>query len=574
MAIDNLRYRQLQFVGARILQARELNWLQEMDQGVAVTDNETPVDGQLQSQYRQGATYNVTASVAGLVVTLAPTDGINPMLIFVRDRWEIYPRNNDDVTDTPTGTHPANHTITLTNVETKIYLNWELRIRTGGLTGDDPSLTDVITNEAVASAGELILHISDTDTSAASLNAGQLAKNTSPVPLFVFTNNGTSLIPVVTDNVLAQSRATMTHSGFVTTTTTTPTVVSTDDPRMTDSRSPADGSVHDSSIRMPLPPGGTNADGTPIYTLHSTLGDGLDIGGVNAAKIVYVAGTQLVSDFIGWVKIQVTNLLSSFAAHFTAALGQGNTHPIPTAAQVGATPLSHVGQPLGLSTSHPPVVNANSGGFRMNRTVGGGAAYDAGFGIFDPGGIVKVSLNHDGDIRSNASGAYTSNIYGSLYLISTIAAALTQHVNQVSHANPHGLAAIDIGAVDKAYVDTTDTNILAASKNFTNSLFATGFGISLGYNGYIKLPTALGGLIVQWCQGAAVGSDNTQNVFFPIAFPHVCLTVQTSTITSNTNIVKAWGILSITNSYVGLQFMRRGDEGSFSETPMVLAIGY
>src|SRR5208337_411593 len=157
MAINRIRYRQLDFIGTRILQARELNWIQEMSQGVAVTDNETPVDGQLQAQFRQGAMYNVTVGIAGLVVTLSATDGINPMMIFVRDRWEIFPGSNDDCTDNAHGVRPGNAAITLASIETEIYLNWELVIRTGGLTGDDPSLTDAITNEAVASAGELII---------------------------------------------------------------------------------------------------------------------------------------------------------------------------------------------------------------------------------------------------------------------------------------------------------------------------------------------------------------------------------------------------------------------------------
>src|SRR5271166_1641313 len=193
MAINRIRYRQLDFIGARILQARELNWVQEMAQGVAVTDNETPVDGQLQAQFRQGAMYNVTVTVSTLSVTLSATNGSLPMMIFVRDRWENFPGANDDCTDTPNGTRPGNATMTLTGSETAVFLNWELVIRTGGLTGDDPSLTDATTNEAVASAGELILHLSDVDTSGNALSGSQLAKNTSPIPLLSFTNSGTNL---------------------------------------------------------------------------------------------------------------------------------------------------------------------------------------------------------------------------------------------------------------------------------------------------------------------------------------------------------------------------------------------
>lgn len=466
MSVDRTRYRQLDFIGARILQARELNWLQEMQQGVAVSDNETPVSGQLQSMFRQGALYNVAIGVAGLVVTLSAADGVNPMMIFVRDRWEIFPSNNDDTTDN-TGTYSGNHTITLTGSEVKVYLNWELKIRTGGLAGDDVSLTDATTNQAVASAGELILHLSDVDTSGVSLSVSQLAKNTAPIPLLTFTNSGTALTLVPTDNVLAQAYANVTKGGLVKTTTSSGIVVSTDDPRMTDGRPAADGSVHDASVRVPTAAGGTNSDGTPTYNLSG------DIGGISAAKLVWITGTQLVSDFLGWIKAQVNNLQTAFNSHYTAALGAINTHPVPTAAQVGAAPQSHVGQALGLVTSHPPVVNQDSQGFRVNRSGGGGSVDDPGYGIFVSGASI-VALNHDGDVSSNKAAAFTATpggslASGSLKHLSLIAQVLSQHVNQISHANPHGLAAGDIGAATTGYVDTAVAAILAASENYTNS---------------------------------------------------------------------------------------------------------
>ena len=102
---------------------------------------------------------------------------------------------------------------------------------------------------------------------------------------------------------------------------------------MSDTRDATDGSVHDASVRTPVGTGGTNADGTPTYDL------GTDIGGINAAKIVYEAGTQLVSDFIGWMKIQFNALLANFNSHYQAPLGLSNTHPIPTASPGGRRPI-------------------------------------------------------------------------------------------------------------------------------------------------------------------------------------------------------------------------------------------
>lgn len=473
MSIDRTRYRQLDFIGSRILQARELNWLQEIDQGVAVSDNETSVSGQLQSVYRQGALFNVTVNTSGLVVTLSATNPAKPMMIFVRNQWEIFPGNNDDVTDA-IGTFTGNHSITLSSTNTNVFLNWELKIRTGGLTGDDSSLTDATTNEAVASAGELILHLSTTDTSASSLSPDQLAKNVSPISVLTFSNTGSVITYLPQDNVAAQAKASSVTSGLVKATTDNPIVVSTDDPRMTDTRPAADGSVHDASVRVPVPAGGTNADGTPTYNLSS------DIGGISAAKIIYLTGTQLVSDAISWIKGQINSLLSRYNAHETAGLGLSNTHPIPTAAQVGATPLSHVGLALNLPTSHPAVVNQDSGGMKVNRSGSGGAVDDPAFGVF-VGGSPIVSINHDGDVSSNAASAFTASPGGSLASgalkhMSLIAQVLSQHVNQVSHANPHGLTAADIGAASISYVDTAVANVLAAAENYANSINA---GMSL-----------------------------------------------------------------------------------------------
>lgn len=516
MAIDRTRYRQLEFVGARILQARELNWLQEMAQGFSVTDDETPVSGMLSQMYRQGSTRNITVGISGLNVTLSATNSSLPMLIFVRDRWETFPGQNDDTTGTG-GTQPGNNTMTLGTTDTNIFLNWELRIRTGGLTGDDPSLTDSTTNEAVASAGELILHLSNVDTSSTPLAGNQLAKNTQAISLLDFTNSTTLLTLVPQDNAISSAEGTISSGGLVRTTTSTSIVVSTDDPRMTDGRSAADGSVHDSTVRLPVAAGGTNANGTPTYQLP--IDGGTDIGGISGAKIVLLATTQLLEDGWNWLVGSFNSLLTAFNAHATAALGLSNTHPIPTAAQVGATPLSHVGQPLGLSTSHPATTNVSSGGFRVNRGVpGGGSVMDPGYGIFDSSSIDLASLNHDGDIYSSlaqlssVSGVSApATTTGALGLMSVMAKVLAQHVNQnpgSGNFNPHNTSAGQLGALTLS--------------NFSQSLTS---------NGYTVFPN---GLIIQW--GLATGISNGSTVTFPRSFVHAGLIVLAQGVGGSVNI--------------------------------------
>lgn len=514
MAVDRTRYRQLEFIGERILQARELNWIQEMDENVFVMDDETPVSGILQTIYRQGATFNVAVSTVGLNVTINPIDSSIPMYIFVRDRWEIFPSQNDDCTDFVNGTVAGNSTMTLIGSQNTVYLNWELRIRTGGLIGDDPVLTDTLTNEATANAGELILHLNVVDTSGAPLGTDQLATNTASIPLFVFTNNSTSLTLIRTDNIQNQALATEFTSGLVKTTTNTPVVVSTDDPRLGSAGSLADGSVHDSTVRIPTPFGGVNSNGTTVYRLPEDGGS--DIGGLSAAKVVLLATTQALEDGWNWLVNSFNSLQNAFNSHYTASLGLANTHPVPTASQVGAAPLSHVGLPLGLSTSHQPVVNANSGGFRTNQSASG-AKNDPAFGVYF-NSLNIASLNHDGDVYGNLADAYVASpggtgitVTGSLGYLSTVAGVLSQHVNQVSHCNPHGLTASDLGALSSSGIA---------------SLFSG--------NGYIQIPSSSGTLIIQW--GFGSGLHNGSVITYPIPFPHAAFVVIPQGIGGSVNV--------------------------------------
>ena len=96
-----------------------------------------------------------------------------------------------------------------------------------------------------------------------------------------------------------------------------------------------------------------------------------------------------------------------------------------------------------------------------------------------------------------------------------------------------------------------------------------------GTSGYQLLPS---GLILQWATGSSCTSDCAQTVSFPITFPHACFTVMTtdSTVGSPTpNIIKGWGLTGpCTTTGASLILMRRGDEGSWTATPQILAIGW
>lgn len=536
MAFNQQRYRQLQYEGTRILEAREVNWTQEIAQGVDIAGfsgggGGLPVSNQLTATYRQGALFNVTVATAGLTVTLSATNPSLPMLVFVRDRWETIPTTNDTFADYLSATVGANAVFHLQGSETTIYLSWQLFQQTGGSLGTDPTLSDS-SGQPTANAAELQLALSTASAVGTVLPGAYygltsggsiIAVNTSLILCLTFTNNGTTLTYVPQDNIIAQALVNPGTSGFVSVDTTHggsgSSVVATNDARIGAAlTSVADGLVHDSTVRTPVAFGGTNADGTTVYKLP--INGGSDIGGISAAKVIMISFTQTLEAGWNYLRAAFSALLAAYNAHQNAQLGLANTHPVPTPSQVGAAPSSHVGLPLGTNgsaqaaLSHPGVINSITGGFEVDQS-STGAALDPGFAIKTSGTNI-ASLNHDGDIYSalaNAllaanGGGRSGNGVGAMGLMSHVATALTQHVNQLSHANPHGLTASDIGAL--------------TSSNFTQSF---------GQTGWVILPN---GLVIQW--GLATGISNGSTVPFPISFPHAGFIVLAQGVGGSVNI--------------------------------------
>lgn len=451
------RYRFINFIGGRILQAREMAKLQRVGAGLDDTNARTAYD--MDALFRDGATLNVTPVITPgtKTVTLSPTDNTKPMLIFVRGRWESL----------TAAEAPA---VTLTVAQTNLYLNWQLRKVTST---EDTTLVDTVTLEATAEMGELDIQVTPTDDSARALAATEFEKNTVPIVVFNFTHTVNSVTLNPTSNANNQALGNNSTAGLVKLTTATAggVAVSTDDPRLSDARTPADLSVTDAKVVVPVAAGGTNADGTPTYNTPNA-------GGITAAKIIYAAGTQLLSDFLTWIKNGYNSLLTNFNNHVGAKLGLANTHPLPTAQDVGATPASHQNLALGLPGSHPPILSQSQGGFQVNRD--GAVAPtpgDAAYGVFE-GATKKAALQHDGDVFSLAANAKSATplapatTTGPLGLMSIIAAVLAEHVNQTAHANPHGLVLSDLGGVTQAYVDTQDAGTLASAKTYTDSHIA------------------------------------------------------------------------------------------------------
>lgn len=117
----------------------------------------------------------------------------------------------------------------------------------------------------------------------------------------------------------------------------------------------------------------------------------------------------------------------------------------------------------------------STGGFRLVRDAAvTRAADDFAYGVQE-GGNILGGIDHQGNVYSllgdsstipgsDGDGALTNN--GVLGHYAKLAAVLAEHVGKVSHKNPHGLAAGDIGAATVNYVDTQDQNILSSALAF------------------------------------------------------------------------------------------------------------
>jgi len=93
------------------------------------------------------------------------------------------------------------------------------------------------------------------------------------------------------------------------------------------------------------------------------------------------------------------------------------------------------------------------------------------------------------------------------------------------------LTAIDVESNIGNFSATLEGPTVASSDNSTSAATTAwakfGFAVSAAANGYIKLPTWLGGIVIQWGNATpgdlSVGSGST--VTFPLAFPTACFAV-------------------------------------------------
>ncbi len=513
---NSQRYRSVDYIQERVLQARELITQQGISGGIALPGGApsvgSPIVYDLDQIYRPGATMNMQAGITGTTVTLSAVDPSLPMAVFVHGRWEqLFGTDFSSVVFSGSG-------------DKYIYLNYVLRIVTSA---EDTSLVDS-GGSPTANMGEIDFVIGNTDTSGTSLDiALYLEKNTTPIVLFKFNIASGICTQVVLDNVNTPALGTLGISGLVSTTTGTSNgiVPGTDDSRMSDARNPLPLSVTDAAVRVPVPVSGTNAwDLSNQYNLTD------DAGGISADKIIYTEKTERLSDYLAYLYAQILDAESgviSFNTRTGAVVPASGDYSY---SMVGAAPASHVGTPLGLPSSHQALVSTDTGGFSVVQdssgpSTGGGADVEgsttanAAFGLFTNSGLLSGIL-HNGDLMCGLLNALvaaphvtapvvvpsgyvapTLNYTGALKGLHDVAQVVVDHVNQTTDCNPHGLSLNDLGGAAVTY--------------------------SFGTNGYIKLDMGAGNtFMIQW--GSVVVTQNSapgQNINFSPEFPHACLGV-------------------------------------------------
>lgn len=103
-----------------------------------------------------------------------------------------------------------------------------------------------------------------------------------------------------------------------------------------------------------------------------------------------------------------------------------------------------------------------------------------------------------------------------------------------------------------------------------------GFAISLGAAGYIKFPTWMGGLMLQWSVGTSQSDSSvTQTVNFVTSFPNNCYTILTGSTASSFSdtSMPVFVVLSNTLAGVTVAMQRVPDHSFVAATPTVWAIG-
>jgi hypothetical protein len=347
-AVDQTKYREVEFIGGRILQDRELQLFEDLER-----DAPTKGKYELGALFDTGAPLNVNAQIVGGTIRLLPVDTSKPMMVFVRGAFEAF---------TSTDAPAMVFTPQAAGVVNQLFLNYVVWRVTedgaGGTTLEDPSLIDSGTGEATAEMGQLQVVIGADDHT--SLDTGVMFDcNSVPVPMFSFTwqIDGSLQLTGITGFGGQAQASTMAPGVVKLSTATSKTAVSIDDPSVTNARAPLAASVTTASVK-PIPsasPSTTTVsfldqNGNTSTTTLAAVQTASTSGGIGAAASFYETWTCTVHDAIGfiWSKVVAAYaVLRSLGDRITAL----ENAPVVSLA-------GHINQPLGPGV-HPAVSATN-----------------------------------------------------------------------------------------------------------------------------------------------------------------------------------------------------------------------
>jgi hypothetical protein len=339
--IDISKYRRAEFVGARILQARELNQMNDLA-------GDVPAGGKydLGAVFVTGGLLNVQVQVSGNTVSLLPINPAEPMLVYLNGAFEVFTAGPISFTPKAAGTFD--------NIFCN-YVYWRVTFDGANSTLRDTSLIDAITGQPTAEMAQVQVTFGADDHGAID-TVKMFDRNTVALPSVVLQWTGAGTLAFYGMYGYRDfAYAGPTHPGVVTTSTSLSKVVSDDDARLSNSRLPADTSVNTQKVIPDTPTGSqttitfTNQNGQNDSTAIATVQTTDTSGGINAKRLFYETFAISVHDMLNltWSK-----LLNAYAVLRDLTT---RVHTLEVKPDIDLT--FHVGHNLGEANSHPPVVD-------------------------------------------------------------------------------------------------------------------------------------------------------------------------------------------------------------------------
>lgn len=378
---SSANYRYVEYTGGRILQARELNDVEnsEASRRRAI----------LASIFREGAILNLSAAIQGNGVALSKRAPLEPLSIVINASCEPI----DEAVVALPPVKPSGADI--------LYAHWVLwRVTADGLHNGTPgclvdeSLIDAATNEKVSERGQLQVILSfDAALSSEAIDPVRMISK-STAPLSVLRIVWTDSVPSIAyyDSFAAQLQATPNTAGMVKLSTgTSDTAVADDDPRL----SAGTGPVNTSDVSQPEATGGTTSIQTP------EVKTGASDGGIDSARLWYGPLKAKVSDVLAYLAARLAALATSVDDH-TSRISALEGRPAGSNGSLD----NHIGKPLGKaadgSFTHKPVVTDPSGGYQMigPSNVPGLLLNSAmAYGVWTTQGVLLGGVDHCGNFR-------------------------------------------------------------------------------------------------------------------------------------------------------------------------------